>query len=107
MISIDDFKRIELRAARVESAERIPDSDKLLRLTVTMGGESRQILSGIGTQYAPEALVGRTVIVITNLEPRTILGLESQGMLLAVTNTDGSLALLTTDRPVSAGAPVS
>ena len=82
-ITIDDFARIELRVARILVAERIPKADKLLRLEVDLGHEKRQILSGIAEWYTPESLVGRRIVVITNLAPRKMRGLDSHGMLLA------------------------
>ena len=82
-ISIEDFAKIELRVAKVLVAERIPKADKLLRLEVDLGYEQRQILSGIAEWYTPEELIGRRIVVITNLAPRKMRGLESHGMLLA------------------------
>ena len=82
-ITIDDFAKVELRVAQIIVAERIPKADKLLRLEVDLGYEKRQILSGIAEWYAPEELVGRRIVVITNLAPRKMRGLESHGMLLA------------------------
>jgi methionyl-tRNA synthetase len=89
-ITIDDFAKIELRVAQILVAERIPKADKLLRLEVDLGYEKRQILSGIAEFYAPEELIGRRIIVITNLAPRKMRGLESHGMLLAASqDVDG------------------
>ena len=82
-ITIDDFAKIELRVAQILVAERIPKADKLLRLEVDLGYEKRQILSGIAEFYTPEELIGRRIVVITNLAPRKMRGLESHGMLLA------------------------
>ncbi|MBP5209619.1 MAG: methionine--tRNA ligase [Clostridia bacterium] len=82
-IHIDDFFRVELRAARVLSAEKIPKAKKLLRLIVDLGDEQRQIVSGIARFYEPEDLVGKTVVVVANLAPATLCGVESRGMLLA------------------------
>ena len=82
-ITIDDFAKIELRVAEILVAERIPKADKLLRLEVDLGHERRQILSGIAEWYTPESLVGRRIVVITNLAPRKMRGLDSHGMLLA------------------------
>ena len=85
-ITIDDFAKIELRVARILVAERIPKADKLLRLEVDLGHEKRQILSGIAEWYTPESLVGRRIVVITNLAPRKMRGLDSHGMLLAASD---------------------
>ncbi|MFN8006217.1 MAG: methionine--tRNA ligase [Terriglobia bacterium] len=82
-ISIDDFAKIDLRVAQVVSAEPVPGADKLLKLVVDLGGEQRQILAGIAKAYTPEAMVGRKIVIVANLQPRKMRGLESQGMLLA------------------------
>ena len=86
MITIDDFKKVDLRVAKVMAAERVEGSEKLLKLQVDMGEETRQIVAGIGLAYEPETLVGREIIVVANLEPRALMGIESQGMLLAASN---------------------
>ena len=95
-INIDDFAKVELRVAQILVAERIPKADKLLRLEVDLGYEKRQILSGIAEWYAPEDLVGRRIVVITNLAPRKMRGLESHGMLLAASESEGSKPVLAT-----------
>ncbi|HUY62585.1 MAG TPA: hypothetical protein VMV50_02240 [Candidatus Paceibacterota bacterium] len=104
-ISIEEFSKIEVSVGRVESAERVPETEKLLRLTVDFGEEAgpRQIVSGIQA-YVPDpaALVGRQLAFVTNLEPRTIRGLESDGMLFAVGEGD-SFAFLAPDRSVPPG----
>ncbi len=94
-ITIDDFAKIELRVAQILVAERIPKADKLLRLEVDLGYEKRQILSGIAEWYTPEELVGRRIVVITNLAPRKMRGLESHGMLLAASTEGGKPHLAT------------
>lgn len=104
-ISIDDFSKIEVKIGTVRSAERVPETDKLFRLTVDFDEESgpRQIVSGIAAYVSePESLVGRQLAFVTNLEPRTIRGLESDGMLFAV-GSDESFAFLTPDRGVPPG----
>jgi len=83
VISIDDFAKVELRVAQVLVAERIPKADKLLRLEVDLGYEKRQILAGIAEYYEPEKLIGRKIVIVANLAPRKMRGLESNGMLLA------------------------
>jgi methionyl-tRNA synthetase len=95
-ITIDDFAKIELRVAQIIVAERIPKADKLLRLEVDLGHEKRQILSGIAEWYTPEDLIGRRIVVITNLAPRKMRGLESHGMLLAASEGDGGKPVLAT-----------
>ena len=94
-ITIDDFAKVELRVAKVLVCERIPKADKLLRLEVDLGYEKRQILSGIAEWYTPEDLIGRRIVVITNLAPRKMRGLESHGMLLAGSAEGGKPALAT------------
>ena len=92
-ISIDDFARVELRVAQVLVAERIPKADKLLRLEVDLGYEKRQILAGIAQYYEPEKLIGRKIVIVANLAPRKMRGLESNGMLLAASLPDGAPVL--------------
>jgi len=104
-ISIDEFSKIEVSIGTVKTAERVHDTDKLLRLTVDFNEESgpRQIVSGIAAYVPePELLVGRQLAFVTNLAPRTIRGLESDGMLFAV-GSDESFAFLTPDRTVPSG----
>jgi methionyl-tRNA synthetase len=103
-ISIDDFAKVELRVGLVKVAERVPKSDKLLRLEVDIGSEVRQVLAGIAEAYAPEALVGRKVVIVANLAPRKMRGLESNGMIVAASLEGGSpvLAGFLEDVPVGA-----
>jgi methionyl-tRNA synthetase len=82
-ITIDDFAKVDLRVAKILVAERIPKADKLLRLEVDLGFEKRQILAGIAEYYAPETLIGRNVVIVANLAPRKMRGLESNGMIVA------------------------
>jgi methionyl-tRNA synthetase len=95
-IAIDDFMKIDLRVAQILVAERIPKADKLLRLEVDLGTEKRQILSGIAEWYTPEELIGRRIVVIANLAPRKMRGLESHGMLLAASHGENGKPVLTT-----------
>jgi methionyl-tRNA synthetase len=92
MISFEEFKRIDLRAARVTSVEAHPNADKLYVMKIDLGGEERQIVAGLREHYTPEQLQGRTVIVVANLVPATLRGVESQAMLLAV--QDGPRVML-------------
>jgi len=103
-ISIDDFVKVELRVAQVLVAERIPKADKLLRLEVDLGYEKRQILAGIAQYYEPEKLIGRKIVIVANLAPRKMRGLESNGMLLAASLPDGApvLAGFLEDVPIGA-----
>jgi methionyl-tRNA synthetase len=92
-ITIDDFARVDLRVAQVLVAERVPKADKLLRLEVDLGYEKRQILAGIAQHYEPEKLIGRKIVIVANLAPRKMRGLESNGMLLAASLPDGAPVL--------------
>src|SRR6185369_1474757 len=105
-ITIDDFVKVELRVGEVLEASRIEGADKLLKLRVDVGeAEPRQILAGIALHYAPEGLVGRKIAVVTNLKPRKMRGLESQGMLLAASvGEDGKPVIATFSEDVPAGA---
>jgi methionyl-tRNA synthetase len=96
-ITYDDFAKLDLRVGTVRVAERLPKSDKLLRLEVDLGFEQRQILAGVAQQLAPDDLIGRKVVVVANLAPRTLRGFESQGMLLMAEDRDGRFFPLTTD----------
>ena len=87
-ITINDFAKIELRVAQVKVAEKVKGADKLLRLEVDLGTEVRQIVAGIAEAYAPETLVGRKVVIVANLQPRKLRGLESQGMVVAASLGD-------------------
>ncbi|MCL5263471.1 MAG: methionine--tRNA ligase [Acidobacteria bacterium] len=103
-ISIDDFAKVELRVGQVNVAERVPKADKLLRLEVDLGTETRQILAGIAQSYEPESLIGRKIVIVANLAPRKMRGLESNGMLLAATNEEGRAILATFAEEVQPGA---
>ncbi|MBI3573568.1 hypothetical protein HY090_00775 [Candidatus Kaiserbacteria bacterium] len=105
-ISLDEFRRAEIKIGTVVSAERVPETDKLLRLEVDFGeGSPRQILSGIAEYVRPEDLAGRQFPFITNLESRVIRGMASNGMLLAVGEGD-TFALLSPTRPVDDGSRI-
>ncbi|MEO6910431.1 MAG: methionine--tRNA ligase subunit beta, partial [Edaphobacter sp.] len=104
-IAIDDFVKIDLRVAKIIVAERIPKADKLLRLEVDLGYETRQILSGIAEWYTPEELIGRRIVVIANLAPRKMRGLMSHGMLLAASHgEDGKPVLATFAEDIELGS---
>ncbi|BBD71734.1 methionine--tRNA ligase [Sulfodiicoccus acidiphilus] len=105
-ISIEDFRKLELRVAIVTAAERIPGT-RLLRLEVSTGQEKRQIVSGIAEYYEPEQLLNRKVVIVYNLKPRVIRGYESQGMILAAGCEDGtSVKVVTVDEGASPGSKV-
>jgi methionyl-tRNA synthetase len=102
-ISLEDFQKVDLRVAKVLACEAIPKSKKLLRLQVEIGSERRQIVAGIADKRKPEELVGKTIIVVANLAPATLMGVESQGMLLATQGDGNSFALLTVTNDVNSG----
>lgn len=106
MLSFEDFKRIELKVAKILGAERVEGSEKLLKLRVSLGEEERQLVAGIGKAYEPETLVGREIVVVANLEPRLLMGEESQGMLLAASGADGAPVLLMPEREIEPGASI-
>jgi methionyl-tRNA synthetase len=98
--------KTQLRVAEVLSAERVKGADKLLQLQIDLGSEKRQIVAGIAQYYAPDEMVGMKIVVVANLEPAKIRGIESRGMLLAA-QKDGRLTLVTVDKDIPAGASVS
>ncbi|HPS28431.1 MAG TPA: methionine--tRNA ligase subunit beta [Candidatus Paceibacterota bacterium] len=107
VISIDDFKKIDLRVATIKTAERVEGSDKLIKLSIDLGEETRQLVAGIGRQYEPEMLIEKQIIVIANLQPRMLMGLESKGMLLAAHGENGEAILLTPDKLAFNGSNIS
>ncbi len=107
-ITYDDFAKLDLRVGTVLSAAPHPNADKLLVLQVDLGREQRQIIAGIRAHYDPATLPGRQIVVVANLAPRMMRGLESQGMLLAASSDDhAQVILLQPERPLAAGAKVS
>jgi len=113
-MNFDDFKKIELKVAEILSAERVTGSEKLVKLEVSLGNDpltsgeqvKRQIVAGIGLAYAPESLIGKKIVIVANLEPRMLMGLESQGMLLAATDPEGLPVLLSLDKDVPLGSGI-
>jgi methionine--tRNA ligase beta chain len=112
MIEFEEFKKVELRVAKIISSERIEGSEKLLKLMVDCGdkdetgiSKTRQVLAGVGKVYTPEEMVGREIIIVVNLAPRMMMGLESQGMLLAADSPEGPI-LVRPDRDVAPGAEI-
>jgi methionyl-tRNA synthetase len=105
-ISIDDFLKIDLRVAKVLTAERVPKSKKLMKLTIDVGTEQRTLVAGIADGYEPEQLVGRHVAIVANLKPATLMGIESNGMVLAATATGGNPLLVTWDVPPPPGTRI-
>lgn len=107
LISIDDFAKLDLRVAEVTAAERVEGTDKLVKLEIDLGTEKRQIVAGIAQFYAPDELIGKHIVVVANLEPARIRGVESRGMLLAGSTEDRKeLSIITVDRPLAKGAKV-
>ncbi|NPB08080.1 MAG: methionine--tRNA ligase subunit beta [Aquificae bacterium] len=106
IIGIEDFLKVDLRVARILSAERVEGSEKLLKLRISLGEEERTIVAGIAKYYSPEDLVGKKIVVVANLKPRKIFGIESQGMLLAASDGE-TLSLVVPERDVKEGARLS
>jgi methionyl-tRNA synthetase len=106
VISIRDFKRLDMRVGTVLLVDKIPGSDKLYRLEVDMGDHKRQIVTGLVEYYEANELRGKTIIVLCNLKPAKIFGIQSNGMLLTA-EIEGKLSLLTTDNPIPNGAKIT
>ncbi|WP_333784391.1 methionine--tRNA ligase subunit beta [Thermocrinis sp.] len=105
LIGLEDFIKLDIRVARVISAERVEGSEKLLKLRISLGDQERTIVAGIAKHYSPEELLGKKIIVLANLKPRKIFGVDSQGMLLAA--SDGEhLSILTPEKDVKEGSKV-
>jgi len=105
LISMEDFKKADMRVGEISSAERVPGSDKLLKLEVQIGKEKRTLVAGIAGQYSPQDLIGKQIVVLVNLEPAKIRGVVSNGMLLAAVDGD-KVSILTVDKPVGSGSKV-
>lgn len=104
-IKYDDFEKLDLVVAKILFADKVPNTDKLIKIIIDLGDEQRQIVSGIADFYKPEYLVGRQIIVLRNLEPRKFKGLESHGMLLAA-DIEGRPILLEPSEETPPGSPV-
>ena len=104
-ITYEDFMNVELRVATIKAAEEIPKSSKLVKLTVDLGDEQRTIVAGIRKSYTPEQLVGRQVVIVANLQPAKLMGVESQGMVLAA-SPEGEAVLLHPEHEVPPGTRV-
>jgi len=107
MIKFQDFQKIELVVGEVLEAEKIEGSERLILLKVNIGDEVRQIVAGIGNFYQPEDLVGKEIVVVANLEPKKLMGYESQGMLLAAVKEDGKVVLVVPEKKTGAGTKIS
>ena len=105
MITFDDFKKVELKIARITEAEEVAGAEKLLKLQIDLGGEKRQIVAGIKKLYQARSLIGREIVVVVNLEPRMVMGIESNGMLLAASDDTGPV-LLGPDKDVPPGSGI-
>ena len=106
MISFEKFKEMDIRIGKVLEVEDVAGADRLYLITVDIGDETRKLVAGIKLWYKKEELIGKSVVVLTNLEPKVIRGIESKGMILATLNND-KFSILTTDRDVPAGSKVS
>jgi len=106
IITIDEFARTEMKIATIENAEKVENAQKLIKLVVDIGGEKRQVVAGIAEYYSPDELIGKSIVVVTNLAPAKLRGVESNGMLLAATKGN-ELSLLTIDKPIDSGAKIS
>ncbi|HSC27718.1 MAG TPA: methionine--tRNA ligase subunit beta [Vicinamibacterales bacterium] len=105
-ITMDDFMRMDLRVARVLAAEKVPNSRKLIKLSIDVGSEQRTLVAGIAEAYEAEALVGRTIVMVFNLKPAKLMGIESNGMVLAASPDGGKPTLVTFDQEVAPGTRV-
>jgi len=105
MITIEDFAKVEMKVGKVLDAKRVAGSNKLIVMKVDTG-EERQIVAGIGRDYTPEELVGKMIVVVTNLQPAKLMGVESRGMLLAASDDEGRLSIITPEKQIKEGAKV-
>ena len=106
-ITIDDFAKLDIRVAKVVNAEPVKKTDRLLKLTLELGNQTRQVVSGIARYYTPDELIGKKVILLANLKPIKLRGELSQGMILAAADDSDNLALLTVDREIPTGSKIS
>jgi methionyl-tRNA synthetase len=107
MINIEDFAKVELKVAIVTACEKVEKSKKLLKLTVKLGDEQRTVVSGIANAYTPEQLIGKKLVMVTNLKPAKLCGIMSEGMILCAENPDGQLSFLTPERETEDGSTIS
>ncbi len=107
-ISFEDFKKLDIRVGEIITAEEIPGADRLYKVKVNIGEEDRELVAGIKAFYTVDSLIGKKIVVLTNLEPKVIRGVQSHGMLLAASLPDKSdLAILTIEKLLPSGSPVS
>jgi methionyl-tRNA synthetase len=105
MITIEDFAKVEMKIGKVLDAKRVEGSNKLIAMKVDTG-EERQIVAGIGKAYTPEGLIGRSIVVVTNLQPAKLMGIESQGMLLAASDDEGRPVIIVPEREIKEGSKI-
>lgn len=105
MITYEDFSKIELKVARVIEAEKVENSEKLIRLKIKVGEKEKQIVAGIGKFYKPQDLINKLIVIVDNLEPKKLMGFESEGMLLAASNEE-ELSLIIPDKEIKDGSPI-
>lgn len=105
MITYEDFSKIELKVARVIEAEKVENSEKLIRLKIKVGEKEKQIVAGIGKFYTPQDLINKLIVIVDNLEPKKLMGFESEGMLLAASNEEG-LSLIIPDKEIKDGSQI-
>jgi len=105
MITIEEFSQIDLRVATIKAVEPHPNADRLFVLRIDLGTEERQLVAGIRAHYAPEELIGKQIVVVANLQPATLRGVESQGMLLAASDGE-KVIVLSPEKPIAPGSKV-
>lgn len=106
MINIEDVFKVELKTAKILEAVKVEGSDKLIKMQISLGEEQRQLVAGIGKTYTPEELVGKNIVVVANLEPKALMGIESNGMLLAASEEGGKPVLLCPEKDIEPGSRV-
>ena len=107
VIQYDDFGKLDLKVATIMAAEKVPKADKLLKLEVDLGFEKRTIVSGIALHFKPEEIIGKQVVIVANLAPRKMKGIESNGMILMAEDKDGQLKFVNPDETTANGSPVT
>lgn len=105
MITYEDFSKIELKVAKILEAERVENSEKLIKIKIKVGDKEKQIVAGIGKFYNPQDLINKLIVIVDNLEPRKLLGIESQGMLLAASNEE-KISLIVPDKEIEDGSQI-
>jgi methionyl-tRNA synthetase len=105
-ITIDEFAKVDLRVAKVLTAEKVEKADKLLKMTMDVGGKERTVVSGIAKYYTPEDMVGRNVVLVANLKPAKLRGIMSEGMILCASDDEGNLVLISPVKDIKSGSEV-